>query len=58
MTAGWPLFSSLPPDIQTAKEIKVGSDVSYAPIEFFQTGTQQVDGSTTTSAKPLAPSSV
>jgi polar amino acid transport system substrate-binding protein len=38
------LFSNLPADIQTAKEIKVGSDVSYAPIEFFQTGTQQVDG--------------
>ena len=45
VTAGpAPLFSSLPSDIQTAKEIKVGSDVSYAPIEFFQTGTQQVDG--------------
>jgi polar amino acid transport system substrate-binding protein len=38
------LFSNLPADIQTAKEIKVGSDVSYAPIEFFQPGTQQVDG--------------
>jgi len=38
------LFSTLPADIQAAKEIKVGSDVSYAPIEFFKEGTQQVDG--------------
>jgi polar amino acid transport system substrate-binding protein len=38
------LFSSLPPDVKTAKEIKVGSDVSYAPIEFFKEGTQQVQG--------------
>jgi polar amino acid transport system substrate-binding protein len=38
------LFSSLPSDVQAAKEIKVGSDVSYAPIEFFKLGTQQVQG--------------
>ncbi|MDP9075383.1 MAG: ABC transporter substrate-binding protein [Actinomycetota bacterium] len=38
------LFSSLPADIQAAKEIKVGSDVSYAPIEFFKVGTQDVQG--------------
>jgi polar amino acid transport system substrate-binding protein len=38
------LFSMLPTSIQSAKEIKVGSDVSYAPIEFFKEGTQQVEG--------------
>ena len=38
------LFAKLPADIQTSKEIKVGSDVAYAPIEFFKEGTQQVQG--------------
>jgi polar amino acid transport system substrate-binding protein len=38
------LFSMLPQSVQSAKEIKVGSDVSYAPIEFFKLGTQQVEG--------------
>jgi polar amino acid transport system substrate-binding protein len=38
------LFSMLPPPVQSAKEIRVGSDVSYAPIEFFKLGTQQVEG--------------
>jgi polar amino acid transport system substrate-binding protein len=38
------LFSKLPADIQAAKEIKVGSDVAYAPVEFFKEGTQQVEG--------------
>jgi polar amino acid transport system substrate-binding protein len=38
------LFSMLPTSVQGAKEIKVGSDVSYAPIEFFKLGTQQVEG--------------
>ena len=42
--AGGALFSKLPSAIQSAKEIKVGSDVSYAPIEFFKEGTQQVEG--------------
>jgi polar amino acid transport system substrate-binding protein len=34
----------LPASIKAAKEVKVGSDVSYAPIEFFKEGTQQVEG--------------
>jgi polar amino acid transport system substrate-binding protein len=38
------LFSMLPKSVQDAKEIRVGSDVSYAPIEFFKEGTQQVEG--------------
>jgi polar amino acid transport system substrate-binding protein len=38
------LFSKLPSSVQGAKEIKVGSDVSYAPIEFFKEGTQQIQG--------------
>jgi polar amino acid transport system substrate-binding protein len=41
-TAG--LFDKLPAAIQASKEIKVGSDVAYAPIEFFKEGTQQVQG--------------
>jgi polar amino acid transport system substrate-binding protein len=38
------LFAKLPAAIQASKEIKVGSDVAYAPIEFFKEGTQQVQG--------------
>jgi polar amino acid transport system substrate-binding protein len=38
------LLAKLPAAIQTSKEIKVGSDVAYAPIEFFKEGTQQVQG--------------
>jgi polar amino acid transport system substrate-binding protein len=38
------LFAKLPAAIQTSKEIKVGSDVAYPPIEFFKEGTQQVQG--------------
>ena len=38
------LFAKLPAAIQTSKEIQVGSDVGYAPIEFFKEGTQQVEG--------------
>jgi polar amino acid transport system substrate-binding protein len=34
----------LPAAIRTAGEIKIGSDIEYAPIEFFKTGTQQVQG--------------
>jgi polar amino acid transport system substrate-binding protein len=34
------LFAKLPAAIQASKEIKVGSDVAYAPIEFFKEGTQ------------------
>jgi polar amino acid transport system substrate-binding protein len=38
------LFAKLPAAVQASKEIKVGSDVAYAPIEFFKEGTQQVQG--------------
>jgi polar amino acid transport system substrate-binding protein len=38
------LFSKLPADIQKSKEIKVGSDIEYPPIEFFKEGTQDVQG--------------
>src|SRR5436190_538761 len=38
------LFSKLPADIQSSKEIKVGSDIEYPPIEFFKEGTQEVQG--------------
>lgn len=43
-TAAGQVSAQLPSDIQSAKEIKVGSDVSYAPIEFFKVGTQEVEG--------------
>jgi polar amino acid transport system substrate-binding protein len=36
--------SALPADIQSAKEIKVGSDISYPPIEFLKLGTQDPTG--------------
>jgi polar amino acid transport system substrate-binding protein len=36
--------SALPADIQSAKEIKVGSDISYPPIEFLKLGTQDATG--------------
>lgn len=39
-----PLFSKLPKDIQSSKTIKVGSDIEYAPIEFFKENTQDVQG--------------
>jgi polar amino acid transport system substrate-binding protein len=42
-TAG-KVSAQLPADIQASKEIKVGSDVSYAPIEFFKLGTQEIQG--------------
>jgi polar amino acid transport system substrate-binding protein len=38
------LFSKLPASIQASKQIKVGSDIEYAPIEFFKVGTQQTQG--------------
>jgi polar amino acid transport system substrate-binding protein len=38
------LSALLPNDIQSAKEIKVGSDTAYPPIEFLKEGTQQVEG--------------
>jgi polar amino acid transport system substrate-binding protein len=42
-TAG-DLFSKLPAGIQSSKEIKVGSDIEYAPIEFYKVGTTKVEG--------------
>ena len=42
--AGAGLFSRLPPDIQSSKELRVGSDIEYAPIEFFKENTQQTQG--------------
>jgi polar amino acid transport system substrate-binding protein len=41
---GASLFSQLPSSIQSSKEIKIGSDIEYAPIEFYKLGTQQVEG--------------
>jgi polar amino acid transport system substrate-binding protein len=38
------LGKQLPASIQQSKEIKVGSDVAYAPVEFFKEGTQEVQG--------------
>jgi polar amino acid transport system substrate-binding protein len=43
-TAASQVSAQLPADIKSAKEIKIGSDVSYAPIEFFKVGTQEVQG--------------
>lgn len=43
-TAGQSLFNQLPSAIQSSKEIKIGSDIEYAPIEFFKEGTQQTQG--------------
>src|SRR6266511_3609038 len=38
------LGKKLPSAIQQSKEIKVGSDIAYAPVEFFKEGTQEVQG--------------
>jgi len=43
-TTGAALFSKLPTAIQSSKQLKVGSDIEYAPIEFYKEGTQQVQG--------------
>jgi len=43
-TTGASLFSKLPAAIQSSKNLKVGSDIEYAPIEFYKEGTQQVQG--------------
>jgi len=43
-TGGRSLFSKLPSAIQSSKEIKVGSDIEYAPIEFYKEGTQELQG--------------
>lgn len=39
-----PGSAGLPHDVAAKGELVVGSDVSYAPIEFFREGTQQVEG--------------
>ncbi len=38
------LGQQLPSAIQQSKEIKVGSDIAYAPVEFYKEGTQEVQG--------------
>jgi polar amino acid transport system substrate-binding protein len=38
------LAAKLPDRIKASKTIKVGSDISYPPVEFFKKGTQQVQG--------------
>jgi polar amino acid transport system substrate-binding protein len=38
------LFAKLPADIQASKQLRVGSDIEYAPIEFYKEGTQQTQG--------------
>src|SRR3982074_2312519 len=38
------LFAKLAAAIQSRKGSQVGSDVGYAPIEFFKEGTQEVEG--------------
>jgi len=43
-TAAAGLFSRLPVAIQSSKTIKVGSDIEYAPIEFYKEGTTQTEG--------------
>lgn len=43
-TAAASLLSSLPDSIQKAKQINVGSDISYPPVEAFKEGTQTAEG--------------
>jgi len=43
-TAAQSLFSSLPAAIQQSKEVKVGSDIAYPPVESFKEGTQTPEG--------------
>jgi polar amino acid transport system substrate-binding protein len=38
------LFARLPAAIAARRELKVGSDIEYAPIEFFKEGTEEVQG--------------
>ena len=38
------LGRKLPSAIQQSGEIKVGSDIAYAPVEFYKVGTQEVQG--------------
>jgi polar amino acid transport system substrate-binding protein len=39
-----PLFGELPEALRVKREIKVGSDIEYAPIEFFKENTEEVQG--------------
>jgi polar amino acid transport system substrate-binding protein len=43
-TAPGALFSKLPSDIQASKQLRIGSDIEYPPIEFFKEGTTEVQG--------------
>lgn len=43
-TAGSSLFSTLPADLKSSKQLRVGSDIEYAPIEFYKEGTQETEG--------------
>jgi polar amino acid transport system substrate-binding protein len=36
--------SRLPEPIARARTLKVGSDIAYAPVEFFKEGTQEAQG--------------
>lgn len=36
--------AGLPPSITTTKRVRVGSDVSYAPLESFKEGTKEAEG--------------
>lgn len=38
------LFTDLPKEIQDAKQVKVGSDISHPPFEFFPQGSQDAQG--------------
>jgi len=42
--AGGALFAKLPASIQSSKKLNIGSDIEYAPIEFYKEGTTQVEG--------------
>lgn len=39
-----PLFADLPKDVQASKQIVVGSDIAYAPMEYFDTDGKTVLG--------------
>jgi polar amino acid transport system substrate-binding protein len=38
------LGKKLPASVQQAREVKVGSDIAYAPVEFYKEGTREVQG--------------
>lgn len=39
-----PLGQRLPDNVAKARTLKVGSDIAYAPVEFFKEGTQEAQG--------------